>query len=258
MGGHCRNFEGVIIVHRFFANNLDINDGKIVLVGDNARHAIVLRLDIGEEIVVCDGKANDHYCVVDLISKDEVHAKVVRSETNAAEPPIFITLFQGLPKGDKMDEIVEKCVELGISRIVPVVTARCITKPSPRDNKKSARWQKIAEAAAKQSRRGIIPEISSVLKFDDALQSAKNHDAVFACYELEDKLILKNLLKTLPDKITSLAFFVGPEGGFSENEVAKFTASNIATVSLGQRIMRTETAGAAVLANILYELEGRS
>ena len=239
-------------------DNLNIVDGEIILTDENAAHAFVLRLKIGEKIVVCDGKACDYHCIVDSIAKDQVHVKITNSVANAAEPPVFVTLFQGLPKGDKMEEIVEKCVELGISRIVPVVTARCVAKSSSRDTKKAMRWQKIGEAAAKQSQRGILPQVSEILRFDEALQLAKECNIVFACYELEDKLMLKGLLKALPKEITSLAFFIGPEGGFTNEEAAQFAENNIVTVSLGQRILRTETAGAAVLANVLYELEEKS
>ena len=257
MGGHCRRFKGVIIIHRFFADNLDIAGGKITLTGENAAHAAVLRLKVGEEIIVCDCKACDYHCLVDSMAKDEVRVKVVDIKANTAEPSVLVTIFQGLPKGDKMEEIVEKCVELGVYRIVPIVTARCVAKSSPRDAKKAARWQKIAEAAAKQSQRGILPQVSGLLKFDEALQLANEHDVAFVCYELEDKLMLKNLLKFLPNKITSLAFFIGPEGGFTDEEAAKFAENNITIASLGRRILRTETAGAAVLANVLYEMEGR-
>ena len=241
--------------YRFFVDNKDISGDEIILTGENTAHAAVLRLGPGEEIMVCDSAGMDYHCVVVNCNKSETRAKVLHKAPNKTEPSIAVTLFQSLPKTGKMDEIVEKCTQLGVSHIVPIITSRCVTKTSDRDTKKTARWQKIAQSAASQSQRGKIPQIWDVMTFEAALQEAKVHDAAFACYEGEKQLSLKTFLQGLPQNISSIAFFIGPEGGFTCDEAANFKKSGLATVSLGPRILRTEMAGAAVLANIMYELE---
>ena len=241
--------------HRFFVDEKDIASSEIVLTGENAAHAAVLRLVPGEEIVVCDGIATDYFCVAVICDKNKTTAKILRKVPNLAEPPIAVTLFQALPKVAKMDEIVDKCTQLGVLRIVPVLTARCVAKTSDRDAKKMARWQKIARAAASQSQRGRIPQICDVMTFEAALVDAKTHDAAFACYEGERRLSLKAFLQGLPKSPVSVAFFIGPEGGFTDDEATKFKENGISTISLGARILRTELAGAVVLANVLYELD---
>ena len=241
--------------HRFFADNKDIADDEIVLTGENAAHAAVLRLGIGEEIVVCNGAGMDYRCVVFSCNKSETKAKVLHKAPNTAEPFIAVTLFQALPKIGKMDEIVEKCTQLGISRVVPIITSRCVTKASDRDTKKTARWQKIAQSAASQSRRGQIPQICDIMTLEAALREADAHNTAFVCYEGEERFPLKAFLHNLPQSPSSIAFFVGPEGGFALDEMVKFKDAGIAAVSLGPRILRTELAGAVVLANIMYELE---
>jgi len=241
--------------HRFFVGSKDIVADEIVLKDENAAHAFVLRLAIGEEVVICDGSAIDYHCVITSCTKLETRAKVVHKLQNMSEPSIAITLFQALPKAGKMDEIVEKCTQLGISRIVPVITARCITKISDRDIKKINRLQKIAQSAASQSQRGKIPQINSAVTFETALQEAKAHDAIFVCYEAEEQLSLRAFLQGQSQSLSSVAFFIGPEGGFEDNEIAKFKENGVATVSLGARILRTELAGVVVLSNIIYELD---
>ena len=209
---------------------------------------------MGEHIVLCDQAGLDYFCVVTQIEKSKVHCKITSSQKNAAEPSVRVHLFQALPKADKMAEIIEKCVELGIDGITPVVAARCVAKPSPRENNKTERGQKIAEAAAKQSGRGKIPKINAPIALDEAIRLAKTHGASFVCYELEKDLHLKDFLRKTGD-INNLAFFIGPEGGFTGAEAALFKQNAIPAVTLGPRILRTQTAGPAVLANILYELE---
>jgi len=242
--------------HRFFVDNKDIAGEEIVLAGENAAHAAVLRLAIGEEIVVCDGAGMDYHCVVTSCGKTQTKAEVVRMLPNPAEPPIAITLYQALPKTGKMDEIVDKCTQLGVSHIVPVISARCVSKTSDRDAKKIERWQKIARSAASQSGRGCIPTIGDVMMLETALQQAKTHDAAFICYEAEEKYSLKTYLRSMPQGLPSIAFFIGPEGGFDDIEVAIFKECGITTLSLGSRILRTELAGTVVIANILYERNG--
>ena len=241
--------------HRFFIDGTDITGSEIVLTGKNATHASVLRLLPGEEIVICDDASIDYSCVVVSCDKLETKAKILSKTPNIAEPTVVITLFQALPKASKMDDIIEKCTQLGVSHIVPVITARCVAKTSDRGTKKTERWQKIAHSAASQSQRGCIPQINNVMTFEAALQQAKTHCVSFACYEDEKRFTLKSLLQGLAQNLSSIAFFIGSEGGFTDSEVAKFKESDVPTVSLGSRILRTELAGAVALANILYELD---
>ncbi|MCL2376686.1 MAG: 16S rRNA (uracil(1498)-N(3))-methyltransferase [Defluviitaleaceae bacterium] len=244
--------------HRFFVGGKDILGDEIVLSGENAAHAAVLRLAVGEEITLCDGNAVDYHCVVTGLSKADVRVNILYKLENIAEPPVAITLFQALPKAGKMDEVIEKCTQLGVSGIVPVVTTRCVAKASDRDCKKMDRWQKIALSAARQSQRGRIPKIGDVMSLEGALKGMGAYDAAFVCYEAEEVLSLKAYLQGLAHGLASIAFFIGPEGGFAQDEIAKFKENGISTVSLGPRILRTELAGPVVLANILYELEGLS
>ena len=241
--------------HRFFVDYTEFESNDIVLTGENAAHAAVLRLAIGEEIVIYDNNGMDYHCIVTSTGKSETRAKFLHKSVNMAEPQIAITLFQALPKTGKMEEIVDKCTQLGIMRIVPVVTARCVSKISDKDAKKVDRWQKIAQSAASQSGRARIPKVNSVMTFDAALENTKCYGTAFVCYENEESLSLKVFLSSMIQKPLSISYFIGSEGGFTDEEITKFNKINIPTVSLGPRILRTELAGAAVLTNILYELD---
>jgi len=243
-------------MHRFFVDGGCIERSGLSLTDENAAHAHVLRLAVGEEVVVCDGDGMDYYCTVTFTSKSATALRVRDRATNTAEPPMAITLYQALPKTGKMDEIIDKCTQLGVSRIVPVITARCVAKASDRDTKKIYRWQKIALSAARQSQRGRVPQVYDVMTLSEVLETVGNYDAIFACYEAEDMLSLRAFLQGLPQNPASIAFFIGPEGGFAQEEIAKLKENGVATVSLGSRILRTELAGSVVLANILYEMEG--
>jgi len=247
-------------MHRFFEANIKPTDQKTVLTNENFLHARALRLKFGEHVILCDGAENDYYCMVTSASKANVELKIICVQKNTSEPNIDVTLFQALPKGKKMNDIIENCVPLGVSAVVPIVTARCIANIDTNiDNKeltKIDRWRKTSEAAAKQSGRGIIPIIKQITKIEDAVGQAKNFGTTFACYESEDKLSLKEYLtNSLSEKPGSIAFFIGPEGGFTDYEISLFKNAGISTVSLGPRIMRTELAPAAVLAAIAYATE---
>ena len=244
-------------MHRFFVDAKSILQNYVILADENAAHAAVLRLNIGEKIVISDGGGWDYFCTVSTIEKHSISCEISHSEKNLAEPAIAVTLFQALPKGDKLSEIVEKCVELGISQIIPTKTARCIAKISQKDVNKTVRLRKIAESAAKQCGRGKIPIINETIGLDTAINLAKHHGIVFVCYENESSLMLPHFLKSKKGMINSIAFFVGPEGGFAPEEIIKFAENGVSSVSLGSRILRTQTAGSAVLANILYEFEVR-
>lgn len=233
---------------RFFVEN--INSDKAFITGDDARHiGRSLRMRLGDELIVCcDGV--EYTTTIDTISDSEVVCSVISSERSKAEPGLSITLYQAMPKGDKLELIIQKCVELGVCRIVPVLTSRCVSRPDSKSfEKKLARYNKIAEEAAKQSGRGIIPEISGIMSFDKAISDAKALDGAIVCYENGSKPVDKD---TVASK-KSIGVFVGAEGGFSEDEIAKLEENRISAVWLGQRILRCETAPMAITSILLHE-----
>lgn len=244
---------------RFFVDKSAINSNIIVLTGENASHiAQVLRLDAGDKITVCDGGQNDYHCKINKVIKEkaqyEIWAEIEETSQNKAEPVTKITLFQGLPKADKMELIIQKAVELGVHEIVPVVTDRTIVKWDKKSGEKTARFQRIAESAAKQSGRGIVPKIAEIAGLAECITHAGSLDKSIVAYESEKAFTLKAFLNGFSG--ASLGIFIGPEGGFSEEEIAKLNSAGILSITLGNRILRTETAGFMALAIMLYHLEG--
>ncbi len=238
---------------RFFVDAERVSENLIEIIGDDVKHiSKVLRLRVGEQIIVCDKCGTDYECTIDNMASDKVIAKIISSHKNTAESDIEITLLQGMPKSDKMDLIIQKCVELGVSRVVPVITKRAVSRPTDGD-KKIVRWQKIATEAAKQCGRGIIPEIGKIISFDDAIKLV-DEDSVLAIipYECEAEGKLKDVLKKTDKK--KVFVFIGPEGGFDETEIYAARNAGIKPVTLGPRIMRTETAPLAVCSVIMYEI----
>ena len=239
---------------KFFISNNLIKDNKIFLDGENANHIInSLRCKIGEEIEISSGDGYDYICKIEEINKNSVIAKIIDCFGNESEPKTKITLYQGLPKSEKMELIIQKCVELGIDEIVPVNTDRTIVKLVGKEDKKIVRWNKISEAAAKQSRRGKIPAILPILNFSDAIKQANKNSLNIIPYEKEKSNTIKSIIKQFNGN--SIGIFIGPEGGFSEKEIALAVGNNITPITLGKRILRTETAGFITTAILLYELE---
>lgn len=239
---------------KFFISNNLIKDNKIFLDGENANHIInSLRCKIGEEIEISSGDGYDYICKIEEINKNSVIAKIIDCFGNESEPKTKITLYQGLPKSEKMELIIQKCVELGIDEIVPVNTDRTIVKLVGKEDKKIVRWNKISEAAAKQSRRGKIPAILPILNFSDAIKQANKNSLNIIPYEKEKSNTIKSIIKQFNGN--SIGIFIGPEGGFSEKEIALAVENNITPITLGKRILRTETAGFITTAILLYELE---
>ncbi|HWP80877.1 MAG TPA: 16S rRNA (uracil(1498)-N(3))-methyltransferase [Candidatus Acidoferrum sp.] len=236
---------------RFFVNEKP--SGAFSLTGEDGRHAAAsLRLKAGEPVTLCDGHGCDYDCVCTGVSAGEVQLKVVGTRPSEGEPPCEIALFQCLPKGDKMDEIVQKSVELGATRIVPVLSQRCISRPEGAAlKKKTARWNQIAREAAMQSGRGRIPPVDDCVTFDEALRRM----AIFPCpvllYEGEGERKLTAL-----DPRGGCALLVGPEGGIAPAEAAAAHAAGIPAVTLGPRILRTETAGPAAIAIVSFLVGG--
>jgi 16S rRNA (uracil1498-N3)-methyltransferase len=238
---------------KFFVEPHQIKDNLIQVIGEDAKHIkTVLRSREGEEITLCDGLGTDYFCRIGSL-EEGVTAEILSREPCQSEPKTKITLYQGLPKADKMELIIQKCVELGVDRIVAVSTERCIVKLDKKEEKKLERWQKIAEAAAKQSGRGKIPEIApKVLRFSEALAEAKTLSGAIIPYEKEDNRGIRSFVEGFSGN--EIGVFIGPEGGFTEEEIHGAIDARVLPVTLGKRILRTETAGMTAIAILLYEL----
>ncbi len=244
---------------RFFVSPFAMSGKIVTLMGDDHRHlAYSLRMAVGDEIVIADGEGTECTARLSRITADVTEAEILERRPGAGEPPVELYLYQGNPKGDKMEWIVQKAVELGVTEIVPFESSRCITRvKADRTEKQTARLARVAREAAGQCGRARLPGVHTPLSFTDALSHAKEHaDAVFFCYEEERTLSLKDALTAAREAgARRLAFFVGPEGGFSPEEAA--IAATVATpVSLGRRILRCETAPLFALscAICVYEL----
>ena len=235
---------------RFFAHT---NGDTAVIAGEDAKHiGTVLRMKAGDLAILCDGKGEDCLCRISAVNKELVEFDVLDRQRNEAEPSVFVTLYQCMPKGDKMDFIVQKAVELGVGKIVPVLSKRCVSRPDEKSFvKKIRRWQKIAEEAAKQCGRGKIPEIGEQKEFRDAVaeySQAKTGILFYECGGVQ----LSEIVKADTDEI---GIFVGSEGGFEVEEAELAQENGIAAATLGKRILRCETAPLAALA-VLMNLTG--
>ncbi len=234
-------------MRRFFVESKDIANDHIVIMGEEAAHMIYsVRMGEGDEFIAIDGTGTDYTCRITGISK-AVEAKVIDQRPNIAEPNIRVTLYQAYPKLAKMQEIVQKAVELGASGIVPFVSSRCVKRPKSSDTQ---RLDRVAIAAVKQCGRAAIPEVSDILSFDDACARMRCHDLLIVCWEEEKKTPLS---RALSRDARDIGVVIGSEGGFEAQEVSKMTETGGISVTIGPRILRTETAGMAVLSAIFYE-----
>lgn len=239
---------------RFFVSPDKVVDGKITIDTDDVGHIMrVLRMNCGDMLTVCDTCGNDYEAKISDVGDGAIICDIVTSSKSVSEPKTFVTLFQALPKSPKMEYIIQKTTELGISKIVPVKMSRCVMKWGKGDEKKTVRWQKICESAAKQSGRGIIPKITNPITFDEAVKHLSEYELSFAPYECEETNTLKSVISGR--KVKTAAFIIGPEGGFDPTETEKLKAVGIKTITLGKRILRTETAGEAVLSMMMYEMD---
>ena len=230
----------------WFFSETEIQSDTLLLSGENAKHAKVLRLRAGEAVTVVTPSGEQCECEY----TDENTLRVLSRRQCENEPDVFVTLYQALPKGDKMDYIVQKCVELGISRIVPVLSARCVSRPDEKSlRKKRERWQKIALQAAMQSRRGIIPEVADCVSFARAAELTKQNEATVIFYEMGGDPV-RDILTQKPK---TLGMFIGSEGGFEEQEVNLVLRQGGRAATLGKRILRAETAPLAALSIIMYQ-----
>lgn len=231
----------------FFADK-DFKD-KYIIVGDDAQHIRKsLRMKEGEELTLVSPDGTQHLCVVESLAEG-VLVKEVSAKPCLQEPTVKVTLYQGLTKGDKMDFIVQKAVELGVTEIVPTLTDRCISRPDEKSmKKKTERWQKIALGAAQQSRRGIIPQVKPMLTLKEAAQRAKEDEVSIVFYEGGGETIA-SLLKETPKTVS---IFIGSEGGFEESEIEYLVGAGTVNATLGKRILRAETAPLAALSAIMF------
>ncbi len=245
-------------MHRFYVNTSQINGSTIRIEGQDVNHIKnVLRMKQGEEIVICNGHGKDCYCIISKVSDSEILADIQSEQDTGTELKTKITLFQGLPKKDKMELIIQKAVELGVYEIVPVMTKRVVVKleDKKKESKKLERWQSIAEGAAKQSGRGIIPKILPVQTYKEALNNASNMSIGIIPYEnAKGMQYTREIIDNLSCH-SSIAVFIGPEGGFEDGEIEQAIQQDINPITLGRRILRTETAGLCVLSMMVLKLE---
>ncbi|MCC8126678.1 MAG: 16S rRNA (uracil(1498)-N(3))-methyltransferase [Clostridiales bacterium] len=244
-------------MYHFFITTDQIRENCCHIVGQDVNHiGNVLRMKPGERIAVRDGSSVDYLCEIISISPQEVVAKILEAEENKTELPARLTLFQALPKGDKMEFVIQKAVELGVSEIVPVATKRCVVKlDGKKAEAKVHRWNSIAQSAAKQSGRGIVPEVTKVMSWKEALDCSSNLDIRLLPYELaQDMVKTKKIISGIRAGM-HVGIFIGPEGGFERAEAEQAEAAGLLPITLGRRILRTETAGMTVLSILMYQLE---
>ena len=245
-------------MHQFFVEPENIQGKRIVITGNDVNHIKnVLRMQVGEELNISNGIDGKEYrCAIEEIGEEIVCSLRFVKEDNV-ELPSKVYLFQGLPKSDKMELVIQKAVELGVFEVIPVAMSRCVMKIEPKKvASKIARWQGIAEAAAKQSKRGIIPQIHEPMTFKQALEYASSLDVKLIPYEMaEGMAYTKNIIDNIKPG-QSIGFIIGPEGGIDDKELDAAIAEGFESITLGKRILRTETAGLTVMSILMYHLEG--
>ena len=245
---------------RFFVKNEQIKGTTIEILGEDVKHIKnVLRKQIGDNIEICDQDTEKSYiCEIEKIGNESILTNIIE-ELQSYDDNIKVDIYQGLPKADKMELIIQKSVELGVNSIIPVAMKRCVVKIDSKDeSKKIARWQKIAESAAKQSGRSTIPEIKNIVNIEKIIQIIKEYDCVIVAYENEKNNTIKRELLEIKEKVhdkVKIAVVIGPEGGLEEKDVELLKHNGAKIVTLGHRILRTETVALNVLSIIMYELE---
>ena len=243
-------------MYQFFLDDAQIGREFVTITGGDVNHIKnVLRMKAGEKIRISNQQGRDYYCEISEVTDTFVQADILNEDAASTELPSKIYLFQGIPKGDRMETVIEKAVELGVYEIIPVAMKYCVVKlDAKKEAAKVARWQKQAEAAAKQSKRSIIPKIHPVMSYKEAVEYAMQCDVRLVPYENERGMQgTREALSTIKAG-TSVSVMIGPEGGFAEDEIAQVKDS-MQVISLGKRILRTDTAGIAVMSMLMLELE---
>lgn len=244
-------------MQHFFVTTDQVKGDRIYMEGSDVNHMKnVLRMKIGEQLYISDGDNHKYLCQVGKYEEKKAELEILEEEAADTELASKIYLFQGLPKGDKMELIVQKAVELGVFEVVPVAMKRCVVKlDEKKAEKKVNRWGEIARSAAKQSGRGIVPKVESVVSYQEALAAAKELDVVLIPYELAEGMEdTRNVIGNVQAG-QSVGIFIGPEGGFEKEEVCQALDAGAKEITLGRRILRTETAGLTVLSILMYHLE---
>ncbi len=245
-------------MHRFYVTPNQMNMDEITITGPDVNHIKnVLRMKQGEEIVICNGQGKDCYCIISKMSETAIIADIKSKKDTKAELKTRITLFQGLPKKDKMELIIQKAVELGVYEIIPVITKRVVVKleDKKKEEKKLERWQAIAEGAAKQSGRGMIPRVRHFMTYQEAITAASGMELALVPYENAMGMQnTRNIMSNL-NNLNSVGVLIGPEGGFEDSEIELAKANKIIPITLGNRILRTETAGLATLSMMVLHIE---
>lgn len=247
-------------MYQFFVepHQINMDDKSVIILGSDVNHIKnVLRMRVGEEIAVSNGQDGKEYrCGILALEEDCIRCELRFVKEDGVELPSQIYLFQGLPKADKMELIIQKAVELGVYQVIPVSTKRCVVKLDDKKAKsKIARWQGIAEAAAKQSKRGIIPQVTEVMTFKNAVKMAADMEVRLIPYELADGMTKTKEIISKIQPGQRIAIFIGPEGGFEESEITEALENGIEPITLGKRILRTETAGFTILSWLMYHME---
>lgn len=244
-------------MYHFFVNPEQIGEQEICITGNDVNHIKnVLRMKPGEQVLVSNGIDQDYRCEIAAITPEAVTARILSVDEEGTELPAKLYLFQGLPKSDKMELIVQKAVELGVYQVIPVMTKRAVVKlDAKKEEARVKRWNAIAESAAKQSKRIMIPEVTGVMTFQEAVEVAKNLDVSLIPFEHAKGMegTRRELERIKPGM--SVGILIGPEGGFEDSEIEAASAADIRPVTLGKRILRTETAGLAILSVLMFQLE---
>ena len=236
---------------RFFVKPEDMQPDFMVLTGENAAHAKVLRLKAGEEVLVCDGAGREALCAVSDVSPGQISLVVKDTAVSSSEAAVKVSVYMAFSKGDKLEHVIQKATELGACEIVAFPSSRCVSRPDEKSlSKKIERWQKIAGSAAEQSGRGVIPQVLTVGSYKEALQRAAQADLPILFYENEQATTLRMALEEKPFKSVSL--LTGPEGGLEEKEVAQAAEAGLKVCTLGKRILRCETAPLCALSAVMY------
>ncbi len=245
---------------KFFVDNNQVKDNKIIVIGEDVNHIKnVLRLNENDNIQICNRNTSKNYnCEICNLSEECISCKILNETESNSESNIFVDIFQGLPKSDKMELIIQKCVELGAFEITPIEMKRCVSKVDEKSkSKKNLRWQKISEVAAKQCGRDIIPKINEIINIKTICNFINDYDIVLVAYENEQINTLKEELSKLKNKHSDkikIGIVIGPEGGIEKEEIEILKQSGAKIVTLGKRILRTETVALTLLSIIMYEL----
>ena len=236
---------------RFFVAPEELNGPQILLTGENAQHARVLRLKAGEEVLACDGQGMECLCSVESVSAGEVILGVLERRSSRNEAAVKVSIYMAFPKADKLEHVIQKATELGAYEIVAFPSGRCISRPDDKSlKKKLERWQKIAASAAEQSGRGVIPEVIALPSFSAALERAAKADKALMFYENEHATTLRMALES--GSFETVSLLTGPEGGLEEKEVEQARKAGLQICTLGSRILRCETAPLCALSAVMY------